>query len=84
MTQKKWFTLHHWAGFHLSLLLSFVLLTGTFATISTDLDWLANSAMQAENNVPKDKIINWPKLLNAVNQHYPNETILSIHRPAMA
>jgi len=83
MTQKNWFTLHHWAGFHLSLLLFFVLITGTFATISTDLDWLTNPAIQAKNNVSKEQAIDWPKLLNTINQRFPNEKILSIHRPAM-
>ena len=83
MTQKKWFTLHSWAGFHLSLLLFFVLMTGTFATISTDLDWLTNSAIQAKNNTPKEQSIDWPKLLDSVNQHFPNDKIQSIHRPAM-
>jgi len=81
MTPKDWFSLHHWAGFHLSLLLTFVLFTGTFATISTDLDWLTNSAVRADNRVSQDQTLDWPALLNTVNQHIDQATILSIHRP---
>jgi uncharacterized iron-regulated membrane protein len=83
MTPKNWFSLHHWAGFHLSLLLSFVLLTGTFATISTDLDWLANSAVRAEYPVSDDQALNWPALLTRINYHFPETKIEidSINRP---
>ncbi|WP_441003105.1 PepSY-associated TM helix domain-containing protein [Pseudocolwellia agarivorans] len=81
MNQKNWFLLHHWAGFHLSLLLTFVLLTGTFATISTDLDWLTNSAVRADKRVSQEQTIDWSALLNTVNRNIPQATLLSIHRP---
>ncbi|XPF93685.1 PepSY-associated TM helix domain-containing protein [Colwellia sp. RE-S-Sl-9] len=83
MKQKDWFSLHHWAGFHLSLLLSFILLTGTFATISTDMDWLANPSIRAEKHLTQKQNLDWPALLNSVNKSVPKAQILSIHRPPM-
>jgi len=83
MKQKSWFSLHHWAGFHLSLLLSFVLVTGTFATISTDLDWLTNSAIRAEHQISDGQKLDWPALLTRVNYHFPKTKIDSINRPQL-
>ncbi|MFT2092889.1 PepSY-associated TM helix domain-containing protein [Paraglaciecola sp. 2405UD69-4] len=83
MKQKTWFTLHYWAGFHFSLLLSFVLLMGTLATISTELDWLTNPAIRAEHQVSEKQLIDWPALLQAVNQDYPKDKIERINRPSM-
>jgi len=83
MKQKSWFSLHHWAGFHLSLLLSFVLFTGTFATISTDLDWLTNSAIRAKHQVIDEHKLDWPALLTRVNYHFPETKIDSINRPQL-
>jgi uncharacterized iron-regulated membrane protein len=83
MKQQYWFLLHHWAGFHVSLLLSFVLLTGTFATISTDLDWLTNPAIRAVNQVDDAQVLDWPGLLVTVNDNFPEAIIESIQRPHM-
>jgi len=83
MKQQSWFYLHHWLGFHVSLLLSFVLLTGTFATISTDLDWLANSSIRSEHYISSDETLDWPSLLTTVTDNFPDATIASIHRPNM-
>ena len=81
MKQQTWFTLHHWAGFHLSLLLSFILLTGTFATVSTDIDWLTNSAVRAEQMISPQAALDWPALLVSAQSRYPNLQISSIERP---
>ncbi|MEP1444547.1 MAG: PepSY-associated TM helix domain-containing protein [Paraglaciecola sp.] len=83
MKQQKWFTLHHWAGFHLSLLMTFILLTGTFATISADLDWLANPAIRANQSVAQQQHLNWSALLYSVQTYRPQTQIDSIHRPHM-
>jgi len=58
MTRKQWFNLHSWAGLQFSLLLCFILVTGTLATISRDIDWLVNPAMRATENVSVNNV-NW-------------------------
>ena len=57
MNRAKWFKVHSWVGVKLSILLCFVLITGTFAVLSNELDWLSNSAMRV---APKTvSTINW-------------------------
>lgn len=45
--RSRWWIVHHWAGVKLGLVLSFVLLTGTLATISNEIDWLVRPALRA-------------------------------------
>ncbi|GAB4140718.1 MAG: PepSY domain-containing protein [Sphingomonadales bacterium] len=42
----RWFDLHHWVGLKLSILMSFILITGTFAVVSHEIDWLAKPALR--------------------------------------
>lgn len=41
--KRFWLDLHRWVGLKLSILLSFVLITGTLATVSHEIDWLLDS-----------------------------------------
>jgi len=47
MRRRAWFDWHSWVGLNLSLLMAFVVFTGTLATVSTELDWLTNPAKRA-------------------------------------
>ncbi|WP_305281211.1 PepSY domain-containing protein [Phenylobacterium sp.] len=40
--------MHQWAGLKVSILLSFILLTGTLATLSHEIDWLLRPAMRVD------------------------------------
>lgn len=42
-----WWVVHHWAGLKVSLFLTFVLATGTLATLSHEIDWLLFPEMRA-------------------------------------
>lgn len=44
---QLWFRIHSFVGMKLSLLLAFVFLTGTLATVSDEIDWLISPAMRA-------------------------------------
>ena len=46
--RSLWWRVHQWSGLQLSLLLAFVLATGTLATIATEIDWLTTPAMRVE------------------------------------
>ncbi|MDX5331144.1 MAG: PepSY domain-containing protein, partial [Caulobacteraceae bacterium] len=37
---RIWWEVHQWVGLKFSILLSFILLTGTLATLSHEIDWL--------------------------------------------
>lgn len=43
---RLWWSVHQWAGLKLSILLSFVLLTGTLAVLSAEMDWLMRPTMR--------------------------------------
>ena len=44
--RSLWWRIHQWAGLQLSLLLVFILATGTIATLSNEIDWLLTPAMR--------------------------------------
>lgn len=46
MDRAFWFRIHSFVGFKLAILMSFVLITGTFAVLSNELDWATNKAMR--------------------------------------
>jgi uncharacterized iron-regulated membrane protein len=70
MTRKLWFVIHRWAGLQFSLLLCFILVTGTIATISRDIDWLLNPAIRAPENAV-GKQINWSAILHEAQTWCP-------------
>lgn len=49
--RSRWWVVHQWAGLQASLLLAFILATGTLATVATEIDWLIHPAMRV---VPRD------------------------------
>ncbi|RIV88167.1 peptidase [Aurantiacibacter xanthus] len=74
-----WWRIHAWAGLKLSLLLAAILATGTFATISTELDWLATPAMRvAPASTPH---ASWGQLAMSAQSALPESTIRSIVAP---
>lgn len=44
MDRAKWYKIHSWVGFKVSILMVFILVTGTLATVSHEIDWLTNPA----------------------------------------
>lgn len=77
MKRKHWFTLHSWAGIQFSLLFCFVLITGTFATISNDIDWLFNPAIRSSQSLSPAEI-NWPQMLNEAKKYCSDCPLLSL------
>lgn len=47
--RSAWWVVHHWAGLKLGLLLSFVLITGTIATVADEIDWMVQPAMRVRS-----------------------------------
>lgn len=60
MNRAKWFKVHSWVGVKLSILLCFVLITGTFAVVSNELDWLSNSAIRVNPDTVGE--VNWTEI----------------------
>lgn len=45
--RSVWWRVHSWAGLKLSVVLTFILATGTLATVSNEIDWLLTPAMRS-------------------------------------
>jgi uncharacterized iron-regulated membrane protein len=73
------FTVHSWAGLKLSILLAFVLATGTLATLSNEMDWLARPALRV---VPQDApAASWGTLLDNARAAAPGATAETLYAP---
>ncbi|MEO1202871.1 MAG: PepSY-associated TM helix domain-containing protein, partial [Pseudomonadota bacterium] len=80
MRRRAWFDWHSWIGLNLSLLMTFVVLTGTLATVSTELDWLANPAVRA--SAAPDGALPAGTMLSAFARAYPDADAVSMHFPS--
>lgn len=78
--RRRWFALHSWTGLNLSLLMSFVLITGTLATVSKELDWLANPASRVYR-IASHTEPDWARLYENASLAFPDATIVSLAAP---
>lgn len=81
-TEKKqadqtWFLVHSWIGLKLSVLMTFILVTGTFAVLSYDIDWLLNDEMHVNDPVTETS---WGAVYETARQRYPHAKLISIER----
>ena len=81
--QKKrsiWWRIHQWSGLQLSLFLAFVLLTGTLAVFSYELDWLTRPSMWAAPTAYEDRV-SWGDVGAAVAEHDSDLEIVNLYAP---
>ena len=71
--RRKLFDLHAWLGFHLALLMTIVLATGTIATVSNEIDWLLQHDMRV---TPGDEMVSWGEMEAAVEAFRPGGQIV--------
>lgn len=65
------FDIHSWLGLKLSLLMTFILFTGTLAVLSSEMDWLFNPEMRV--SVPdRGSVVSWGEVYNAATAAYPD------------
>lgn len=77
--RKLWFLFHSWVGLKLCLFMSFILLTGTLATVSMEIDWLFNASMRA---APATQVrASWGTLAENVQAAYPDHHLLYLATP---
>ncbi|WP_051555981.1 PepSY-associated TM helix domain-containing protein [Kordiimonas gwangyangensis] len=74
-----WWVVHHWAGLKVSLFLTFVLATGTLATLSHEIDWLLFPEMRAsQQDAPP---ASWGQMYASIQTTVPNARIERISAP---
>ncbi|WP_262690146.1 PepSY-associated TM helix domain-containing protein [Kordiimonas aestuarii] len=77
--RSLWWVVHHWAGLKVSLFLTFILATGTLATLSHEIDWLMIPEMRAESeNLPP---ASWGQMYDSAKAAVPEGRIERISAP---
>lgn len=77
---RVWWAVHQWVGLKLSILLSFIFLTGTLAVFSTEIDWLLRPALRVDAATVAGPT-NWSGIALAVAAHAPAARIARIEAP---
>ena len=72
-------TIHSWLGLKFSLFMTFILVTGTFAVLSLEVDWLLNSEMRAKELVEPSEIA-WGDAYDGLVREYPSYDLIGIFR----
>ncbi len=78
--RSLWWVVHQWAGLQASLFLSFVLLTGTLAVFSYELDWLTRPAMWAAPTSAAERI-SFGEAGTAIEEMYPDRRLNLLNAP---
>ena len=72
-------TIHSWLGLKFSLFMTFILVTGTFAVLSLEIDWLLNPEMRSSEFVEPTEIA-WGDAYDALVREYPSYDLIGIFR----
>lgn len=73
---------HSWTGLKLSLFMSFVLLTGTLAVFSVEMDWLARPALRV---TPQDApLADWGTMAASARTAVPGGQVSAVYAPPHA
>ena len=78
MNKQRWYRWHSLAGLPLAVLLCFIMLTGTLAVMSHELDWLTNPAVRAQ---PSNTPLNWPQYYRAALSSSDDNRIYQLAAP---
>lgn len=77
---RLWWHVHHWAGLKFSLFMSFILLTGTLATVSHEIDWLITPSLRVSLSTVEG-LTNWPAIAEHAARHPGVDRINYISEP---
>ncbi|SMF55843.1 Uncharacterized iron-regulated membrane protein [Tistlia consotensis] len=78
MTRRAWFQVHSFAGVVLGLLLFVICWSGSFATLSHELDWLVTPAARVPAGGER---ASWGTILAAVQAAYPGARVTRLEAP---
>ncbi len=78
---RLWWLVHQWAGLKLTLLLTFVLATGTLAVLAHEIDWLLRPAMRIDPATAPRSEIAWVAAARTLAQREPRSRLISLSRP---
>lgn len=77
--RSLWWVVHSWVGLKLSLLMAWVLLTGTLAVFSVEMDWLARPALRV---MPQETAqASWGTLATSAQSALPGGQVGTLYAP---
>lgn len=77
--RSLWWRVHSWAGLKLSILLTFILATGTLAVFAHELDWLITPAMRV---TPQDRPqASWGAIAEVAQRAVPQGRLQALYAP---
>ena len=79
MSKQHWYKWHSWAGFPLAVLCCFVMLSGTLAVMSHELDWLTNPAIRTQPHQAEP--FNWSEYYREVQSVSHSDKIYQLSAP---
>lgn len=80
--RSLWWVVHSWTGLKLSLFLSWIMLTGTLAVFSVEMDWLSRPALRV---TPQEAShASWGALASSAAAAMPGGRITTIYAPPHA
>lgn len=79
MRRQKWFHIHSMLGVLSGVLLFVICWSGTFAVVSTEIDWLLEPRLQITTTQTST---DWQKLADAIASEFPENENYSLHAPA--
>lgn len=79
-SSRAWWTVHQWVGLKLSIFMSFILLTGTLATVSHEIDWLITPSARVDPATVSGPP-NWAAIAENVAAEVPDGRLVSLFAP---
>ncbi len=80
-SSKLWFLVHSWLALPLWVFVFFVCLTGTIATVSQEIVWLANPAVRASPPSDDAVVLGYDAIMENVLRERPDAAVQFISRP---
>ena len=77
--RSLWWVVHSWIGLKLSIFLTFILATGTFAVFAHEIDWLATPAMRVSPR--SEPVASWGALAQAAARAAPDARLQTLYAP---
>jgi uncharacterized iron-regulated membrane protein len=77
---RLWWQVHQWTGLKLSLFMSFILLTGTLAVFSHEMDWAMRPALRVDPATVSGPM-DWVAMAEGIARVHPDATIVSLEAP---
>lgn len=77
---RVWWTVHQWVGLKLSLFMAFIMLTGTLAVVSNEIDWLLQPSLRVAP-ASAQRPVQWATIAQNAAAHPSVAEIWSMEAP---